>query len=245
MRRKQIMVGVAVLLVFTVSAIIYLSGRKALMTFLYPSAPPMPPVVQATASELLVQLEGELRTKFPVIFAALQPGLSDSEITALETQGGVKLNEDLRALYRWHNGMGTNTSLTFFTGHYFPPLEYVIGDLNVTKNSTPLSGAQSAAVNLFAGHTQGWLDIFPDGAGDGFVYDTRRKDSEGAFFYHFTEVSDFVYFPAVRNFLAATVESIKTGGYFPAKDGKSMEEDYDKVALIWKKYGSSPNRDRE
>ncbi len=201
----------------------------------------MPAVVQTSAAELLQELEQQLRANFPTIAATLQPGLSDAEITALETQGGFKLSEDLRAFYRWHNGMQTNTTLTFITGHYFPSLQSVVADHKATVQSRPNTAAQRVAANLFTAHTAGWLEILPDRAGDGFVYDTKRKDADGAFFYHFTEGSEFVYFPAFRNFLAATVESIKSGAYHPDKDGRSMEEDFAKVEAIWNKFGSRPS----
>lgn len=76
---------------------------------MYPPAPPMPAVVAESAEELLGRYEAKLADEAPNVLTALQPGLSDEEIDALEAQYGVTLPPDLRALYRWRNGTAADS----------------------------------------------------------------------------------------------------------------------------------------
>ena len=66
--------------------------------------------------QLLAGLQATLETNAPLVAQSLQPGLSDAQISELETQGGFRLSGDLRALYRWHNGMSTNPTFATRSG---------------------------------------------------------------------------------------------------------------------------------
>jgi cell wall assembly regulator SMI1 len=57
--------------------------------------------------EILTKLEGSMQIKAPHILAELKQGLSDAEIAALEYKSGIRLPDDVKALYRWHNGSAT------------------------------------------------------------------------------------------------------------------------------------------
>jgi hypothetical protein len=55
---------------------------------------------------LLEELEGQWRRLGLPVAQAAAPGATDAEITAAETATGLKLPDDVRTLYRWHNGLG-------------------------------------------------------------------------------------------------------------------------------------------
>ena len=69
--------------------------------------------------------------------------------------------------------------------------------------------------------------------GDGYFYDPTRSEVEGAFFYHFAETGDYVWFPSVRNFLLGTIKCYETKAVKASSDGKDIEEDYDRTQKIW------------
>ena len=69
---------------------------------------------------LVSRLDAYLREHRPALYASLQPGLSNDELTTWEaTLGGVPLPTMFKALYRWRNGQPrtetTNEALVF---HY-------------------------------------------------------------------------------------------------------------------------------
>jgi hypothetical protein len=174
-----------------------------------------------------------LETNAPAVMHALQPGLSDVQIAKLETQGGFRLSDDLRALYRWRNGMPTNSTVGLLPGHRFVPLGEAVDE-------RALLGQQSGvAFRVFAGHRRGWLHVLDDGAGDGYFYDPERTDAQGAFFFHFAEVGYYVWFPSVRNFLSGVIACYETQAVKAAADGKSFDEDTVRTEKIWNRLGKS------
>ena len=239
---KRLFIGCGIVLVLFIAAGVL--GYRTLKSFLYPPTPPMPASVETPTLELLRAIETELREHAPTIAQTLQPGLSDAEINSLEAKGNFKLADDLRSFYRWHNGASTNVFETF-PGHHFAMLQTVVEEHNgIASGLQSVPSMQRATYGLFTGHRATWFMILPDGAGDGFAFDPARRESEGAFFNHFSETAEYFYFPSFRNYLAATLECFKEGAYRSTKDGIGFDEDPDKVTAIWKKYGASPPDDR-
>jgi hypothetical protein len=97
--------------------------------------------------------------------------------------------------------------------------------------------------NLFIGHRRSWFTLMGDGT-VGYFYDPDRGDSEGAFFYHFDEDGDYVWFPSFQNFLAGVIEYHSSGAVKQAPDGE-LEEDYDKTEEIWSRFGEARMSDYE
>jgi cell wall assembly regulator SMI1 len=209
---------------------------------LYPTAPAMPPVVSESADSLLARYEKLLAQQAPAVLSALQPGLSDEQITALETKYGTTLTPDLRSLYRWHNGSQRSPVTHVFPNHMFPPLEDVFDARAImqkdVKNAT---GLQRQAFNAFAGHRAAWLDILPDGAGDGYSYDPGRTEAQGSFFFCFAEDGSYDFYPAFRNYLAETLAGFETGVYRFGKLGAETA-DFAKAQTLGRKYSAAPAR---
>jgi hypothetical protein len=180
-----------------------------------------------------------LETNAPRVAAALQPGLSDDQLSTLELQGGFHLSDDLHAHYRWHNGIGVNSAGGLLPGQRFVPLDEFVRERALAGQKLDSgSRVQRAAVSVFAGHRRGWIQVLDDGAGDGYFYDPKRADAEGAFFYHFAEDSHYLWFPSVRNFLAGVVECYESRAIRKAA-GESLEEDFDRTQKIWERFGKS------
>jgi hypothetical protein len=237
---KKLLVGVASAAIVIV--IIVVGTIRAKRSFFYPNPPKLPPVVAQSTDELLSRLQSVLQDKAPEVARRLQPGISDQQIGALETKGNFRLPEDLKAFYRWHNGMSTNDWRDFVPGNFFWPLEDVLAERAALaaqlKTNTP---AQRRAYQIFAGHRNTWLTILPDGAGDGYFYDPERN----SFFYHFAENGSYHWFPSFRNFLAGVIECYETGAFFTtnAANRVQLEEDYERSGKIWNRLGANNHSD--
>ena len=181
-----------------------------------------------------------LDSNAPLVAGGLQPGLSDAQIAVLESQEGFRLSNDLRALYRWHNGIATNNTIGLLPGQRFLPLDEVVRErAPVARQVASGSGLQRAAFSIFAGHRAGWIQVLDDGAGDGCFYDPIRTDAEGAFFRHFAEAGYYAWFPSLRNFLAGVVECYESHAVKVAADGKGLDEDFDRTEKIWTRLAKS------
>jgi cell wall assembly regulator SMI1 len=234
-RTRKILLIASVSIVAAVGVLI-LAGPSLQRSFFYPKPRRLPPVVSQTTEQLLVRLQTVLETNTPIVAQSLQPGLSDAQISTLESQGGFRLSEELRALYRWHNGMSTNSTVGLLPGQRFLPLdENVRKRALVRQQLDSATSSQRAAFAVFAGHRKGWVQVLDDGAGDGYFYDPKRTDAEGAFFHHFAEVGYYVWFPSLRNFLSGVIECFETRAVRAAADGRSLEEDSDLTEKIWER----------
>ena len=204
-------------------------------SFFYPEAPPLPAVVSESVESLVARLEATLRTNAPAVLEGLQPGLSDEGIRALEEKGGFQLSDDLRALYRWRNGTKTNSVIGLIPGQHFVALEEAVSERALLLDPEGTTAAQRAALAMFTAHYRNWIHILNHGAGDGYFFDPTR--SNAPFFYHMAEVGQFFWYPSVKNFLAAAIECYESKVFKPSADGRDVEEDYDRSAKIWERYG--------
>ena len=232
--RKILLVANA--LAVAIVAALVLIGPSMRRGFFYPKPRALPPVVDQTTDQLLGKLRTVLETKAPFVFASLQPGLSDAQISALESQGDFRLSEDLRAFYRWHNGSATNSTVGLLAGQRFLPLDDAVRKRALfQRHVSSAAGIERAALSIFTGHRMGWLQILDDGAGDGYFYDPNRTDAQGAFFYHFAEVSYYEWFPSFRNFLAGVIECYESQTVWAPEHGNALEQDFDRAREIWRR----------
>jgi len=237
MTRTQKFLLAAVGLIVVIIVALICAAPSIQRSFFYPKPHGMPAVVSPTTEQLLARLQTMLESNAPIVASSLQPGLTDAQIATLESQGGFRMSGDLRALYRWHNG-GTNDTIGLLAGQRFVPLDEAVEARSlVAKEVASGSGVQRAAYSVFAGHRSGWIQVLDDGAGDGYFYDPKRAEAEGAFFYHFAEDSHYVWFPSVRNFLAGVIECYESRAIKVAADGKSLDEDFERTQKIWERFG--------
>jgi cell wall assembly regulator SMI1 len=229
--RKILLIASAV--AAAVVIIVILAAPSMQRSFFYPKPRGLPPVVSETTEQLLARLQALLETNAPIVTKSLQPGLSDTQISELEGNGGFRLSPDIRALYRWHNGTATNTTVGLLPGHRFIPLAEAVAERALMRQQS------GAAFNVFAGHREGWLHVLDDGAGDGYFYDPERTDAQGAFFFHFAEAGYYVWFPSLRNFLAGVIECYQSQAVKVAADGKSVDEDAVRMENIWSRFGKT------
>jgi cell wall assembly regulator SMI1 len=247
MKRKHIPILASFSLVFVAILLIgVLVIPRSIRNFFYPAAPTMPPVVGQSMADILGTLEGVMQLKAPKVLAELRPGLSQSDVNELEHKSGIILPDDLRALYRWHNGSGSRDPMFcgLIPGHRFLPLDEALGAISATANQlTKANSVQQTAYNVFAGHTKSWIPLFDDGAGDGYFFDPKRQPSEGPVFYHFAEDASYVFFPSVKNLLSGTVKCYEQGAlvWKTNESGIGLIEDFERSQKLWQEFGASNN----
>jgi hypothetical protein len=193
--KKSLIVALGVIAVIVVGLLVAipLLARR----FFYPKPPTLPQIVGTPTEQLLVQLQAVLDTNAPLVARSLQAGLSDSQISALETQGGIQLSKDLKLFYRWHNGMSSNSTCGLLPGQRFVPLDEMIQSrAYLHRDVASVTAVQAASYSVFAGYRKSWVQVLDDGAGDGYFYDSQREERGGSFFYHMSEVRYYLWFPS-------------------------------------------------
>jgi hypothetical protein len=238
-RKWRVLITIALAAAGTVVALT-LAAPTLQRSFFYPKPHTMPPVVSQGVEQLLARLQSALETNAPAVAQVLQPGLSEAQISALEVQGGFRLSGDLRALYRWHDGIATNSLLGLLPGQRFPSLEQCVAErLMVRQQAGAAPFVQRAAFGVFAGHRKSWVHVLDDGAGDGYFYDPERSEADGAFFYHMAEGGYYVWFSSFRNFLSGVIECYETRCIRLSADGKSLEQDAPGAEKIWQRLATT------
>lgn len=245
-KQWHIQVFLAICIVITLLLLLRRSEDSALVPSLAvrsePITPRTEPLVSDSAEVLLDRYEQLLSERAPKVLAALQPGLTDPEITALETKHSIKLTPDLRALYRWHNGIPRTTLLAAFPNHRFPPLDEVFAErAAVQADVKKQSALQRLTIAAFVGQRINWLPILPDNFGDGYFFDPSGTATQGKFLYSMLENPPPIYYPSFRSYLAELLEGYETGVYRFDASGAATA-DFAALTKLRLRYGSqAPN----
>jgi cell wall assembly regulator SMI1 len=175
--------------------------------------------------QVLRDFEVELAAHQPGLAEAFRPGMTAVGLEQAESEMGYPLHPELKALYRWHDGLNTNVEL--FPGYGFVSLEEAIR-INREVNA---AYARSGMGPLMA-HEAAWLTLFPDPAGDGYYYDPAASYGSGGVFFNFRESGYYIHFPSIRNLLVALTECFRQGVY---QGGQTL--DFKAELRILTKYG--------
>jgi cell wall assembly regulator SMI1 len=196
---------------------------------IYPKAVALPQAVPDSIESLLNSYEIYLRENVPKAFESLNPGLSDEQITELEKKHDFVLNEDMRALYRWHNGSKRDGPDIFSYG-FFNSLENAILERDSIRAPHPSENenVRKLAKDILK-HRTSWLSIFPNRSGDGLFFDPDRTSEDGNTFFTYHDDYYFRFYPSVRNFIAENLEYAKTG---------MIKLDRDQLSLDGEKFSS-------
>jgi cell wall assembly regulator SMI1 len=230
-------------IIFALLGMSVLAFRHLQRTLFYPRPRAMPQAVVEDVGVLLQQFDAVLSERAPEVLAALRPGLSAEQLREIETRYGLRLTEEMRALYRWRDGSPAEANartIDLIPGHRFVPLEEAAEARQAMRRQvSSLSLLQRLAFAVFAGHRRNWLTVLDDGCGDGYFYDSARRRRGGWFFYHFAEDRHYWFFPSVASFLAGAIECYETGIYRSGRRG-AAGEDHERSFELWRRYAGSP-----
>lgn len=229
-----------IITILAVAAVFLIAARHLQRSFFYPRPTQLPENVDGDTEALLKRFEAALRAHLPDVLDALQPGLSEDQISAIESQFGFRLTGELRALYRWRNGSAPEPRHDLIPGHTFLPLDHAAqlrAEHRRQISAAPL--VQRIAYYIFAGHRTNWLTVLDDGCGDGYFYDPAARRRPGNFFYHFAEDRQYRFFPSLTNFLAGASECYESRIYRAGHRGRAAEN-YEQSFPLWQRYSAWP-----
>jgi cell wall assembly regulator SMI1 len=167
--------------------------------------------VSADIKLLLLRLDASILQNDPVLYATLQPPLTDAQILALEKKYDTKVPAELKILYRWKNGQRQdNHTRSLFGNKTFMSLEEALlnrDELNDLATSEQVED-QFKIKNWWR---VSWIPIFENGGGDYLCYDTEGtftgKPNQIVDYYH-GENYRRVVSPNLTDFLEAIVNVV-------------------------------------
>ncbi len=126
---------------------------------------------EARLNAALDQVVAHLTRLGRSVVSQLQPGLSAAEVARVEASLPFQLTEEVRAVYRWRNGIALDQNKVlgdqwFFPGFYLPSLEHARERFEGRKRA--------------AQWRRGWYPLFEDGAGDFYIVPCKKKPLERA-----------------------------------------------------------------
>lgn len=172
---------------------------------MYPPSPSdLPACVSTPLPELLVKYEKLLVELGVDVQSDLQRGLTDGELDAIEVQYQFKLTEDIRQLYKWHNGTPETCGTEVFPWGRFLPIDDSLKIKNL-PNTHPDPEVQKLHAQMLA-FRQSWIPVIEDASGNGFYFDPDRSTQSSSFFYHAHDDIPYYFYPCVGNYIQSLID---------------------------------------
>lgn len=174
---------------------------------LYPYPTQMPERTEVPLPELLSQYEQVVQRLSPEAYAALQPGLTTKQLDELETQYDIVLHEDIRQLYKWHNGSDSTVRVDAFPYMRFVPLDEALKSRELFRTPDPtISQERQEFQDEWLGFRYAWVGVLENGAGDGYYYDPDRRGESACFFFTAHDDIGYMFYPSIGNYIEELLE---------------------------------------
>jgi len=141
------------------------------------------------------------------VVSLLRPGLSAGEVAREESKLPFVLTDEIRAVYRWRNGLrpadgNVLADLWFFPGFYLPCLEEAVQEFHDRQ-----FGAQ---------WRKGSFPLFADGGGDFYTARCQRQSTDSAPVIRFRhgEPDQNVEYVDVTTMMETLADSYRHGAFF-------------------------------
>jgi cell wall assembly regulator SMI1 len=172
-------------------------------------------------------LDHLVRLKHPVV-KMLQPPLTAAEVAAVEATLPFQLTEEVRAIYRWRNGITVSQTdilahQWFFPGYYFPSLQEARLRFEGRKNAPQWH--------------RGWYPLFDSGAGDFYIVPCKKKAQESTPVIGFLhgEPEQPVEYLSVVSMVETLAECYEKGAFF-LNDQDRLDVDDDAQARLARRH---------
>jgi len=175
--------------------------------------------------QALANLEKELIQRAPLVSRALRPALSDARIEQILRPLAHTVPDQLRLLYRWHDGteLVEGRRAYLFPGAKWLPLEEAVKTWSDAQEGDRLSGRPT--------WDSRWLPIFTDGS-DGFDVVVCGEGGGQLLAFYFVDLPDtWSEFSDLRSLVDALTRRWTGAAYWQGEDG-AVEEDPRAVAAI-------------
>jgi cell wall assembly regulator SMI1 len=174
----------------------------------------------------LTEVVGHLARLGCAVVPLIRPGLTAAEIAREEAKLPFALTEEIRAVYRWCNGVRALdgkvlADVWFFPGFYLPRLEDAVREFEDRK--------------LGPQWRKGWFPLFSDGAGDFYNVACRKQTADAAPVIGFMhgEPDQNVEYLSVTTMIETLADCYRQGAFFLDPDGALDMDDeaHRKIAL--------------
>jgi cell wall assembly regulator SMI1 len=161
-----------------------------------------------TDRELIERLDRWLAAHRPGYYSRLQPGVSDADLDAFETQFAFKLPSAFRELYRWRNGQDPMSYDSLQGNRMFCALEEVASTKEMLDD---MIGYDFEDPSYWR---RGWLPFLHNGGGSYLCLDLAAEGGghPGQLLGFWKADADRpVEFPSMEAWLADLVDSMESG----------------------------------
>lgn len=144
----------------------------------------------------------------------LRPGASAAEVRAKLKAIKLASNEELEALYGWHDGLGeggTIGEISLFPGFYLCSLDEAVANYKSFVRDSRWR--------------KGWLPVFANGGGDFYVVDLGAKRTAPVRHFRIDESEHPIEFLSLSDMLGTIAEGFERGLFLAAENG-SLTMDY-------------------
>ena len=185
--------------------------------------------------EVLADLEDWFNQNQHPIVGVLQPGLSDAELAGLLKGWPYQLPDEVRQLYRWHNGL-TDRYMDFFPHHTFYPLNEA---LEIAKSYREVAGMFNQPEDDYWYWKSAWLPVFGDFDGQALILTVGSNEASDSapVLDFFNEVPEKpVLYGSLERLLQVVLECYQQGVYRVQGSGQ-VEENSEAAWAIGVKHG--------
>ena len=157
---------------------------------------------------MLERMERWLAANRPEYFECLQPGVTDDQLNAFESQFELTLPTAFRELYRWRNGQVDSNYDSLQMNLMFSPLD------DVASTKAMLDGMIGYDFDLPEWWRRGWVPFLSNGGGSYLCVDTAAEDGgqvgQLVAFWKADEDRDVEY-PSIEEWLIDLVDAMESG----------------------------------
>lgn len=211
-------------------------------------------------TDILAQLDRWYAEHAPAIHATLRPGATDAQLDALEGHIGLKLPQDFRELYKWHDGDDSLLNGAFSLE--FATLSNIVAYwdvwLPIYDDYVPSDDIEASISQEFIAQQEinkAWVPFLHDGAGN-FVALDLAPGTRGHMGQIITfgpdEPVKYVLASSLADFLAEYLQRLQKGQAMVSEDGSGIwnihlkdsagtyKKDIGSLADIYPGFGASP-----
>jgi cell wall assembly regulator SMI1 len=172
-----------------------------------PARPQPAAKVEATDQlpDLLARLETWLTRHRPAFLKSLQPGASEIELHALQSQLGLEVPDDLRTLLAWHNGQGEGYAGRFEENWILLSTSRIVAAKHDLDEQAPGNGHKT-------GWQPEWIPLLDDDGGDYLCLDTSQPGAPVRAFW-LGQAEHPVVAPSLGDWVAEFVKAVEAGEY--------------------------------
>ena len=170
----------------------------------------LPACISTPLPDLLTKYESILVKLGVPVETCLNKGLSEDQLKELEKRYSVKLSNDIKNFYKWHNGTPDDVWVDVFPLGKMLPLDY-----SLEVKHQPSAGNSDPRVEQLmdemTSFQKSWIEITADGSGNGFYFDPDRIDHSSSFFYHAHDDVPYDFYPCIGNWISSIVDEYERG----------------------------------